>query len=88
MYEIPFNHTDYTCFSDLLNPRCLKEINPKIYQGESPWSDIRKQRIQLLPVALKEAEVYAWLVICGENNNDPIAAHVKGESVGSTATPT
>ncbi|MDO1501199.1 M24 family metallopeptidase [Winogradskyella maritima] len=61
-------------------------IDPEMYWGESPWPEIRKQRInQLLPIALKAAEVDCWLVICRENNNDPIADHIGGENAGGTA---
>ena len=31
------------------------------------------------------ANVDCWIVICRENNNDPIAAHVGGENAGGTA---
>ena len=52
----------------------------------SPWPEIRKQRIaQLLPNALKAAGVDAWLVICRENNNDPLADHIGCENAGGTA---
>ena len=61
-------------------------INPETYWGESPWPEIRKERINtLLPNALKVAEVDCWLVICRENNNDPIADHIGGENAGGTA---
>jgi len=64
----------------------LTTINPETYWGESPWPEIRKQRInQLLPNALEAAEVDCWLVICRENNNDPIADHIGGENAGGTA---
>lgn len=64
----------------------LSKINPEMYWGESPWPEIRKKRInQLLPNALKNAKVDCWLVICRENNNDPIADHVGGENAGGTA---
>lgn len=54
--------------------------------GENPWPNIRKQRInQLLPDALKNAGVDAWLVICRENYNDPLATHVGGENASGTA---
>lgn len=54
--------------------------------GESPWPEIRKERIStLLPQAMQAASVDAWLVICRENNNDPIADHIGGENAGSTA---
>lgn len=61
-------------------------IDPVSYWGENPWPEIRKQRInQLLPKALEAAKVDAWLVICRENNNDPLADHVGGENAGGTA---
>ena len=61
-------------------------INPETYWGESPWPEIRKERINtLLPNALKNANLDAWLVICRENNNDPIADHIGGENAGGTA---
>ncbi len=61
-------------------------INPETYWGENPWPEIRKKRIStLLPNALKAANVDAWLVVCRENNNDPLADHVGGENAGGTA---
>ena len=52
----------------------------------SPWSEIRKARIEkLLPQAMQLAKVDAWLVVCRENNNDPLALHVGGENAGMTA---
>lgn len=52
----------------------------------NPWFEIRKQRISdLLPKAMSEAKVDAWLTICRENNNDPLADHVGGENAGSPA---
>jgi len=61
-------------------------IDPAAYWGESPWPEIRKQRInELLPAAMKAAKVDCWLVVCRENNNDPIAPHVGGENAGGTA---
>ncbi|WP_019039656.1 M24 family metallopeptidase [Psychroflexus tropicus] len=61
-------------------------IDPEAYWGENPWPEIRKQRInELLPQALKAAEVDCWIVICRENNNDPIADHIGGENAGGTA---
>lgn len=63
-----------------------KTIDPSSFWGENPWPEIRKKRINtLLPEALKAAEVDAWLVICRENNNDPIADHIGGENAGGTA---
>ncbi len=53
---------------------------------KNPWPEIRRQRIQqLLPAAMQRAEVDAWMVICRENNNDPLAVHVGGENAGGTA---
>jgi len=64
----------------------VSKINPVEYWGENPWPEIRKKRINtLLPNALKEANVDCWLVICRENNNDPLADHVGGENAGGTA---
>lgn len=69
---------------------CKKEAaeptseNP--FSGPSPWPEIRKERIQkLLPEAMKAASVDAWIIICRENNNDPIAHHIGGENAGGTA---
>ncbi|WP_439153342.1 M24 family metallopeptidase [Winogradskyella sp.] len=63
-----------------------KTINPEVYWGESPWPEIRKERINtLLPNALNNANVDCWLVICRENNNDPIADHIGGENAAGTA---
>lgn len=68
------------------NSAAVEKINPSTYWGENPWPEIRKKRInQLLPEALKNAGVDAWLVICRENYNDPIATHVGGENASGTA---
>jgi Xaa-Pro aminopeptidase len=65
------------------------EFKQEIYNpfaGPSPWPEIRKKRINiLLPQAMKAANVDAWLVICRENNNDPLAHHVGGENAGGSA---
>ena len=54
--------------------------------AEDPWQDIRKKRIStLLPEAMKAANVDAWLTLCRENNNDPLADHVGCENAGSLA---
>jgi Xaa-Pro aminopeptidase len=56
------------------------------FAGKSPWPEIRTLRMrQLLPQAMQEAGVDAWVVICRENNNDPIASHIGGENAGGTA---
>ncbi|GAA0879872.1 Xaa-Pro peptidase family protein [Algoriphagus jejuensis] len=62
------------------------EINTENLWGENPWPEIRKKRInELLPKALKNANVDSWLVICRENYNDPLAPHVGGENASGTA---
>ena len=54
--------------------------------AKNPWPEIRNKRItQLLPSALERANVDAWLIVCRENNNDPIAKHIGGENAGGTA---
>lgn len=64
----------------------VKSIDPETYWGENPWPEIRKERInKLLPNALKAANVDCWVVLCRENNNDPIAGHVGGENAGGLA---
>ena len=64
----------------------LKEIDPSTYWGKNPWPEIRKKRInKLLPNALQEAKVDCWLVLCRENNNDPLADHIGGENAGGNA---
>lgn len=56
------------------------------FSGPSPWPEIRKERVRrLLPAAMKRADVDAWLVVCRENDNDPLAAHVGGENAGAPA---
>lgn len=65
-------------------PKELIIDNP--FVGASPWPAIRKERLQkLLPQAMAEAKVDVWVVICRENNNDPIAHHIGGENAGGTA---
>jgi Xaa-Pro dipeptidase len=64
----------------------VQSIDPETYWGENPWPEIRKERInKLLPNALKAANVDCWVVLCRENNNDPIADHVGGENAGGLA---
>ena len=58
----------------------------EMFKGESPWPEVRKQRInELLPSALKTAGVDVWMVLCRENNNDPLADHVGCENAGAPA---
>lgn len=55
-------------------------------ESYSLWQSIRKERIEkLLPAAMNEAGIDSWIVICRENNNDPLAIHVGGENAGGTA---
>ena len=64
----------------------VESVNPDTYWGDNPWPEIRKERInKLLPQALNVTNVECWLVICRENNNDPIADHIGGENAGGTA---
>ena len=55
------------------------------FEGD-PWPEIRRERIErLLPEAMDEAGVDAWLVVCRENDNDPLAKHVGCENAGGEA---
>lgn len=59
--------------------------SPALFSGD-PWPEIRQDRIHsLLPAAMDEAQVDAWLTLCRENNNDPLARHVGCENAGGTA---
>ncbi len=50
------------------------------------WQRLRKERIhRLLPLAMERAKVDAWVVLCRENANDPLAEHVGCENAGGTA---
>ena len=67
----------------MTNTPTQESIDPEAYWGDNPWPEIRKERInKLLPKAMASANVDCWIVICRENNNDPIAAHVGGENAG------
>ncbi len=56
------------------------------FSGAGPWPAIRKERIRaLLPAAMRRAGVDAWLLVCRDNENDPLAAHVGGENAGAPA---
>lgn len=53
---------------------------------QNPWPAVRKERIEkLLPKAMQLAGLDAWLVLCRENNNDPLAKHIGGENAGAPA---
>lgn len=56
------------------------------FRGPSPWPVIRRERIdRLLPQAMREADVDAWVTFLRENANDPLALHVGGENAGAPA---
>lgn len=56
---------------------------PGAQAHDNPWPAIRKERLHaLLPAAMDRASVDAWLVLCRENANDPLAMHVGGENAG------
>lgn len=74
----------YCLFVLFLNP--LATHATSFLDQPNPWPDIRKQRIsELLPNAMQAANVDLWLVVCRENNNDPLADHIGCENAGSTA---
>jgi hypothetical protein len=57
---------------------------PGPFDGPSPWPAIRRARIaRLLPAAMREVGVDAWVVLLRENANDPLALHVGGENAGA-----
>ena len=59
---------------------------PAVPAAEGAWPRIRKARIQkLLPTAMARANVDAWVLLCRENDNDPLAVHVGCENAGGTA---
>ncbi len=54
--------------------------------AEPTWAEVRTARIQrLLPAAMERAGVDAWVLVCRENANDPLAAHVGCENAGGQA---
>ena len=65
---------------------CLAAGPETVGSSANPWPRSRKERVrQLLPAAMQEAGVDAWLVVCRENANDPLAVHVGGENAGGEA---
>lgn len=80
--------TNFIVFIFVLLNGCLGSTTPTVIVewGASPWTEIRKERVNtLLPQAMEAANVDAWIIICRENNNDPLADHVGGENAGGTA---
>ena len=74
-------------FAVLAIAGCMQSPAPEVspFTGD-PWPAIRAERIAtLLPGAMQEQEVDAWMIICRENNNDPIADHVGCENAGGSA---
>jgi len=68
-----------SCMSDVETPA------ESPFQGD-PWPDIRTERINtLLPNAMRDNAMDAWMILCRENNNDPMAEHVGCENAGGTA---
>lgn len=60
------------------------QADESVFTGPSPWPEIRRERIdRLLPGAMREAGVDAWVVLVRENANDPLALHVGGENAGA-----
>ena len=70
-----------TLFALFLAPHALAQpVDP------GSWPDIRAERIAtLLPGAMDRAGVDAWLTLCRENDNDPMARHVGCENAGGEA---
>ena len=59
--------------------------DPSPFTGD-PWPGIRAERIEtLLPAAMDQAGVEAWMIVCRENDNDPMAPHVGCENAGGSA---
>jgi Xaa-Pro dipeptidase len=54
------------------------------FSGPSPWPAIRQERIRtLLPAAMRETGIDAWVSLFRENANDPLALHLGGENAGA-----
>ncbi|KEO72629.1 M24 family metallopeptidase [Anditalea andensis] len=84
IFQLPRNLVFFIMFVMLTGQAVARQENP--FTGDNPWPDIRKERItKVLPEAMKTAGVDAWIVVCRENNNDPIAHHIGGENAGGTA---
>ncbi|TFB13543.1 aminopeptidase P family protein [Candidatus Marinimicrobia bacterium MT.SAG.4] len=77
-------------FSFILLLSCNKSEPPIVKlpfpPSENPWTEIRAERLErLLPLAMQRADVDVWIVICRENDNDPLAKHIGCENAGGTA---
>lgn len=74
------------CILVLLVTAALPAQQSGDFTGPSPWPEIRRERIQrLLPQAMREANLDAWVTLLRENANDPLALHVGGENAGAPA---
>src|SRR5512141_895982 len=63
-----------------------QEMGDSLSLSSSPWPAIRIHRIrELLPGAMERTGVDAWVIVCRENNNDPLALHIGGENAGGSA---
>jgi Xaa-Pro aminopeptidase len=61
-------------------------IASPVLAADHPWPALRRARIErLLPAAMSRAGIDAWLVLCRENANDPLAFLVGGENAGAPA---
>ena len=58
--------------------------NVASFSGPNPWPAIRQERIRtLLPAAMRETGIDAWVSLFRENANDPLALHLGGENAGA-----
>ncbi|MDP4944265.1 MAG: aminopeptidase P family protein [Alishewanella sp.] len=70
----------------VVSPQAAQSLTQPAFSGPSPWPDILQQRIAtLLPKAMDHTGVTHWLIVCRENDNDPLAKHVGCENAGGTA---
>ncbi|MEQ9105071.1 MAG: M24 family metallopeptidase [Rhodothermales bacterium] len=66
-------------------PHATPGADAGLFTGD-PWPEIRAERLDtLLPAAMERHGMDAWMIICRENNNDPLARHVGCENAGGTA---
>ena len=66
--------------------RSKEKVELPFPPSDNPWGEIRAERLErLLPLAMQRAGIDVWLVICRENDNDPLAAHIGCENAGGTA---
>jgi len=69
-----------------LSGTAIYSQNKPFPMEKNPWPVIRKERIEkLLPGVMKDSGIDAWLIVCRENNNDPLALHIGGENASGSA---